>query len=398
MRSLINRAVLVFFMMQLLSTLAFAEKIRVLISSDIGGKDPDDFQSLVHFLTYADLFEVEGLISSPPGHGHKSHIEEVLMAYHADYPNLQTYGPYPTYDTLMAVTAQGAIDAGAPGSGKSTEGSNRIITAARKDDARPLWVLVWGGLTDVAQALYDDPGIADRLRVYSIGATNTYRDPQSRNYIYNTQRHLWWIETNSTFSGVYSGGNQQDDLGVTAFVTTHVKGHGQLGDLFYNHLPKQKMSEASSVLYLLWVLVGDGLSLEDASQESWGGQFHWTGHGPNYWTDFTGYVTEDRVRINKWREHFLRDWEQRLDRCASPNANLPPMTPDDGTGSDENMSKTITVLNNDGTANVISSAVATVMPTTNPANNGTDKIRVIVSTDIGGSDPDDFQSLVHFLT
>jgi Cellulose-binding Sde182, nucleoside hydrolase-like domain len=114
MRSIVNPAVLVFFIMQLLSTLAFAEKIRVLISSDIGGSDPDDFQSLVHFLTYADLFEIEGLISSPPGKGRKSHIEEVLTAYRADYSNLKTYGDYPTYDALMAVTVQGAINPGAP--------------------------------------------------------------------------------------------------------------------------------------------------------------------------------------------------------------------------------------------------------------------------------------------
>jgi hypothetical protein len=34
---MINRAVLVFLMMQLLSTLAFAEKMRVLISTDLAG-------------------------------------------------------------------------------------------------------------------------------------------------------------------------------------------------------------------------------------------------------------------------------------------------------------------------------------------------------------------------
>ena len=42
------------------------EKIRVIVSTDIGGSDPDDFQSMVHYLVCADRFDTEGLISSPP--------------------------------------------------------------------------------------------------------------------------------------------------------------------------------------------------------------------------------------------------------------------------------------------------------------------------------------------
>ncbi|MBD3375545.1 DUF1593 domain-containing protein, partial [candidate division KSB1 bacterium] len=41
------------------------ERFRVLVSTDIGGSDPDDFQSMIHYLLYADLFDTEGLISSP---------------------------------------------------------------------------------------------------------------------------------------------------------------------------------------------------------------------------------------------------------------------------------------------------------------------------------------------
>lgn len=44
-------------------------RYRVLVSSDIGGTDPDDFQSMVHFLVYGDCFDIEGLISSPYGPG-----------------------------------------------------------------------------------------------------------------------------------------------------------------------------------------------------------------------------------------------------------------------------------------------------------------------------------------
>ncbi|MHC4367856.1 MAG: nucleoside hydrolase-like domain-containing protein, partial [Planctomycetota bacterium] len=45
------------------------ERPRVIVSTDIGGGDPDDFQSMVHYLVYADVFETEGLISSPPQGG-----------------------------------------------------------------------------------------------------------------------------------------------------------------------------------------------------------------------------------------------------------------------------------------------------------------------------------------
>ena len=36
-------------------------RYRVIVSTDIGGTDPDDFQSMVHLLLYADVLEIEGL-------------------------------------------------------------------------------------------------------------------------------------------------------------------------------------------------------------------------------------------------------------------------------------------------------------------------------------------------
>lgn len=44
-------------------------KPRVLISSDIGGTDPDDYQSMIQLLMYADLFQIKGLVASPYGKG-----------------------------------------------------------------------------------------------------------------------------------------------------------------------------------------------------------------------------------------------------------------------------------------------------------------------------------------
>jgi hypothetical protein len=60
------------------------ERPRVVVSTDIGGTDPDDFQSMVHLLVYADALEIEGLVSSPYGPGRARHIHEVIDVYERD--------------------------------------------------------------------------------------------------------------------------------------------------------------------------------------------------------------------------------------------------------------------------------------------------------------------------
>ena len=140
---------------------------RVLVSTDIGGTDPDDFQSMVHLLVYADILDIQGLISSPYGVGRKAEILKVIDCYAKDYAYLQTYSDnYPTPDTLRAMTKQGAVEnPGWAGVGQSTEGSDWIIQCARRDHPRPVHVLIWGGIEDLAQALYDAPDILPKLRV-----------------------------------------------------------------------------------------------------------------------------------------------------------------------------------------------------------------------------------------
>jgi hypothetical protein len=87
------------------------ERHRVVVSTDIGGTDPDDFQSLVHLLLYADVFDLEGLVSSPYGPGRRRHILEVIDQYERDYSNLKTWADlYPTAATLRAISKQGAIN------------------------------------------------------------------------------------------------------------------------------------------------------------------------------------------------------------------------------------------------------------------------------------------------
>ncbi|MEG1590930.1 MAG: DUF1593 domain-containing protein [Chryseobacterium sp.] len=65
-------------------------KPRILISTDIGGTDPDDNQSIIHLLMYADKFNIEGLVSSPSfGNGSKAEILKMIDFYEKDLPKLK---------------------------------------------------------------------------------------------------------------------------------------------------------------------------------------------------------------------------------------------------------------------------------------------------------------------
>ena len=247
-----------------------AGRPRVIVSSDIGGTDPDDFQSMVHFLVYADRFDVEGLISSPYGPGRKEHILQVLDLYARDYANLKTYSArYPAPDALRAITKQGAFDGPGPaGFGPPTEGSEWMVHCARRADTRPLWVLVWGGIADLAQALHDAPDIRPKLRVYFIGGPNKMWSVDAYNYIEQQHPALWMIEANSTYRGWFVGGNQTGEWSNSGFVTAHVAGRGALGTYFATHLRGTiKMGDTPSVAYLLHG------TPDDPTQPSWGGQF-----------------------------------------------------------------------------------------------------------------------------
>jgi len=245
-------------------------RYRVIVSSDIGGSDPDDFQSMVHLLTYADVFDLEGLISSAWGPGRKEHFLEVIDCYEKDYVNLKTYSDrYPTPEALRAITKQGEEDrAPYPGVRSSTDGSRWLVECARRKDPRPLYVLVWGCLEDVAQALHDAPDILPKLRVYWIGGPNKKWCPDAYQYVADTHPSLWIIECNAAYRGYFLGGNQSGQWGNSGFVKQHIAGKGALGEFFAGKLGGTiKMGDTPSVS---WLLKGNP---EDPSAPGWGGRF-----------------------------------------------------------------------------------------------------------------------------
>ncbi|MCD8130820.1 MAG: DUF1593 domain-containing protein [Lachnospiraceae bacterium] len=246
------------------------ERYRVIVTTDIGGSDYDDYQSMAHYLLYSDLFDTEGLISSAWGRGTVWDIYQVLDCYERDYPNLLKYSDrYPTPDTLRKMTKQGAIKT-APYRGYTlpTEASEWIIKCARKEDDRPLYVLTWGLLEDLAQALHDAPDITPKLRVHYIGGPNKKWGPNAYEYIRRNFPDLWMIENNSSYRGWFNGGIQSAPWGNEAFMEIFAKGHGALGDFLYSHPGHAiRMGDTPTVA---WLLYGNPAVPENGG---WGGQY-----------------------------------------------------------------------------------------------------------------------------
>src|ERR687884_165234 len=88
---------------------AGAEKPRLVVLTDIGG-DPDDQQSMIRLMHYADEFDIEGLVASAagtPGELKKEAvrpelIREIVEAYGKVRPNLLLHHPdYPEAKSLL---------------------------------------------------------------------------------------------------------------------------------------------------------------------------------------------------------------------------------------------------------------------------------------------------------
>jgi hypothetical protein len=293
------------------------ERYRVIVSSDIGGGDEDDIQSMIHYLVYSDLFDTEGLISSPPQKGRVRDFLKAVDVYAKDYPKLKTHSAkYPQPDYLRSIAKQGAIEpAPEKGFAEPTEGSQWIIKCARKGDKRPLYVLVWGSITDVAQAVGDDPSIKEKIRVHFIASWNQRNDENAFRYLDEHHPDLWMIHNDTTFRGWYMGGEQGGDLGNRSFVATHIKGHGAMGDYFAPLKGgKIKMGDTPTVSWLLWG------TPDDPTKESWGGQFVKKPGRPNWWVDDPSPALNEAGKagaktVNKWRGDYLRDFQKRMDRC-----------------------------------------------------------------------------------
>jgi len=163
-------------------------KPRIIVLSDISGlAEPDDTQSFIRFLLYSNEFDIKGIIGTGskygPSRGDIAYFESFIDVYGQVRDNLLLHSRgYPAANHLKSVLRhgqRGIVGMEGVGNGKNTEGSDLIIEALRKDDARPLWITLWGATGTLAQALWDiknNKGLTDseidllisKIRVYDI--------------------------------------------------------------------------------------------------------------------------------------------------------------------------------------------------------------------------------------
>jgi len=332
---------------------------RLIVLTDIssltaGVAEPDDGQSLIRLMLYANDFDIEGLIAtSNLGHGQKTRpdlIRQVVDAYQKVRSNLQQHDPrYPPAEALAGCIKAGQEVAGqkvpveaSVGPGKDTEASEWIMRVVDRPDPRPVWVVIWGGSADLAQALWrvrrdrtqeELSRFVARLRVHSIGDQDS-----TGPWIREQFPGLFMITQRRAYRGMYRGGDAS--LVSADWVETHIHGHGSLGDLYPNYRggdiwsstlgQVRGIKEGDTPSFLS--LVPNGLS--DPVHPllgSWGGRFRGEGNQltdiPDHDID-TGTDPDPRMSsVYRWRRAFQADFAARLDWCLKPfkEANHPPV-------------------------------------------------------------------------
>jgi hypothetical protein len=279
---------------------------------------------------YADKFQTEGLIASPYGEGRKSDILHIIDLYSKDYPKLKTHGDFPEPDHLRSVTKQGSTsEAPSQGWSKASEGSDWIIKQAKKENNDPLWVLVWGGLDDLAQALHDAPEIVPKIRVYWIGGPNKKWSVNSYQYIAQNFPNLWMIENNASYRGWIIDKDASPDYKSKTFYENKIKGKGALGNDFGNYYKgAPKMGDSPSVAYLL---NGD---INNPESESWGGRFTKLSYSafrefdrntteadtvPTYGVVSLNFTSKENISINQTPEIWMSIDGQRINGFYAGN-------------------------------------------------------------------------------
>ncbi len=320
-----------------------------MVLTDIGN-EPDDSESMVRFLLYTNEFDVEGLLAVTSTWQrtavHPELIEERVRAYGQVLPNLKAHAPgYPEMQTLLQLIRAGRPEYGMAGvgPGKDTEASRLIIAATDRPDPRPLWLTLWGGTTDLAQALWTvrSTRSADalarfvaKLRVYSISDQD-----DAASWIRANFPSLFWIVSIHAF-GEYrlatwigiSAPMPGADFSVVApqWLESHIR-KGPLGSLY--PLPKYLMEgDTPSFLYLM----PNGLGTpEHPDWGSWGGRYGKVGPALGLWSDSTDRTkgvdnleyTGNQVSIWRWRREFQNDFAARISWTLTPDpahANHPP--------------------------------------------------------------------------
>ncbi len=320
-----------------------AQNPRLIITTDIGG-DPDDMQSLTRLLLYANEFDVEGLIataSGTPGELDRDTVKfpiilEFIDAYSKVYENLLQHDKnYPTPEYLKSVAKKGNKFRGWKnvGQGNDTEGSEWIIYVVDKEDKRKVNIAIWGGQTDLAQALWkirqtrseeEYKRFVSKIRVYDIADQDGIHKT-----IMNEFSGLFYIlnkakdkkdKRNATFRGMYLGGD--DSLTSGEWLDKHIReGHGPLCRLYPDATwtapnPHKALKEGDTPSWFFFL--NNGLQSPDHPEwGGWGGRFTSTGNGLyRDAADFANGNCNARATVYRWRTFAQHDFAARADWCV----------------------------------------------------------------------------------
>lgn len=281
-------------------------KPRIVIMSDIGdcNVEPDDMESAIRLLAYADQFEIEAFMTTvgwncdPYPEEWARVLDEVVDAYEKDVENLrkrssqtaflslreesgkQRLGYWPSMEYIrsraMAGSHRGGI--GVIGEGNDSPGSDFLIQLADEDDDRPIWVAAWGGANTLAQAIWrvqqtrteqELKKFLRKFRVYTI-TDQDMRYDMRMNLAYSS--HQWMrreFKDDLTFIWDEGTWQQQCGLGIEHWAQHQqcIQGHGALGNIY----PNYKWGVEGDTPSFLHVMPNGLNDPDDPTQAGWGG-------------------------------------------------------------------------------------------------------------------------------
>jgi hypothetical protein len=327
------------------------DRLRLIIETDAGG-DPDDEQSLVRFLLYANEWDVEGIIANRPTARDGENLNPVrdglgivrrmLDAYGQVQANLALHDKrFPSKEQLWKVTVPGYDD--------RDDGIRLVVRALDNADPRPVWFLNWGtdhgaAKSSLRRAL--DKALAERGRDSYATFKRKVRlssDDQFGDHTWNIEPAfaLWvypfrpdidggrWYHRFSPLTKTADGFDLRRDV---------LENHGPLGALYptNTHLP-QKEGDSFTFLYLIPTGLGDP---DHPEFGSWAGRFGKMTRSelfpqdagarnyfcPNVRDTIDGKAHRDHTLI-RWAAHLQNDFRARLDWCVKDyaSANHPPV-------------------------------------------------------------------------
>ncbi len=319
-----------------------ALKPRLVVCTDIAPTDvePDDMESMVHLMAYADMFEIEALITSvgwncdPYPMEWMQYLGRVVKAYALDVPNLmkrsgqkrhlplkkengcQRMGYWPSAEYLSNRTVMGSINGGirAIGERNDSPGSDLLIQLADEDDPRPIYVAAWGGANTLAQAIwrvkqtrsaYEVRTFVQKFRLFTI-------TDQDMDYAHRMDRarssHKWLrqeFKDDLLFIWDEGAWQEQCELGKRNWTQhqQYIQTKGKLGKEY----PNYKWGVEGDTPSFLYVLPNGLNDPEDPTQAGWAG-YHQRGLCPDSLTTaWTSWQEPVRSISVGYKQRFYMD-------------------------------------------------------------------------------------------